>query len=44
MGKIWGAAGSLCNTVKSQGRGENLHLGPTKIYTKKKDLDPIPEL
>ena len=23
-----GAAGSMCHTVKSQGRGENLHLRP----------------
>ena len=26
-----GAAGSMCHTVKSQGRGENLHLRPKKI-------------
>ena len=30
----WGAAGSLCNTVRSQGRWANLHLRPKK-YTKK---------
>ena len=27
---ILGAAGSLCNTVKSQGRGGNLHLKKNK--------------
>ena len=31
----WCAAGSLCNTVKSQGRGGNLRLRPKKIYKKK---------
>ena len=32
----WGAAGSLSNTVKTQGRGWNLHLRPKINNTKLK--------